>query len=1062
MLMQHSFPKRTVTVQRRFLFLALLAVLPLIALIFFLGLREYRLQLFNVLEAREAAVKARQLELEGLAAVKRSEVTMLASVLRSDLETIQSTGQQPSVGPALESRRFQLIVGSQSDRSERNGVVLGLRDSVAARSSGLAELAAIYRLFPVQAATHFANAKLGWTYFAASNKDFLAIYPWALPEAILGQQEPAQSGTFARLFASDAFQVYSDPNRSQRAPFWTPAHLDFLGDTRVLTFAVPVEARGVQYGLFAAQIPVLELARILLNFDTPDTALTLLDQHGDVLATSSLSLLPDQTDFLAKDMSQRLQPGFAGVINAQNITVSAVQGTPWRLVVTTPETIVRERAMSAAMPYALALAGIFLTFAMVLVLLQHQLIRPATRIVNYVAAGANGKHVPAPRVPTAWQTLADQVVSAARTREAHLHQLRAMIDGIPLRAVYIDHKYIYRDANREFLDFVGMTMDQLAGKSVTEVLGEVVQQHYERLAPSILKGEVARFEGWIEYYGRGNRYLQVSILPFKALDEEQPGFLTFTRDLTELKLAEIESARSSEAFAASEVLHRSVVMSALDGIIVMDDTGTTLEFNPAAQAMFGYRADEAIGQPVSELIIPPELREAHTRGMEQFVKTGMRRAIGRRIEIDGMRKDRTRIPVELTIAEVKIGSRQTFISHLRDLTEQRMKQRELDEQRDKLHQAEKMTAMGSLLAGVAHELNNPLAVVVAQSTLLEELAADPSIKKRAERIHAAADRCGRIVKTFLAMARQQAPNRATISLSEIVEFALVVTIYGLQTSGVEVEKRLSSEELLVDADSDQLSQVVANLLVNAQQALATVDLPRRLLIETGLLDAGSVYIRIADNGPGVPEELRERIFEAYFTTKPAGAGTGIGLAVSRNIVRAHGGGLSLENMSGEGASYSGASFLLELPLAKVKRQQVEQAASPSNLAGFSILVVDDEPDVGGTLADILESMGAQTELVLSRAEAMERLSARAFDLVMSDLRMPDGGGVALHRELSESGNALAESMVFVTGDTVAGPGLITSSVGHPAPLVLEKPFGRNDVAAIVQAALERSGRLPAS
>jgi PAS domain S-box-containing protein len=1055
--MRRGIDRRPQTVQRRFLVLALMAILPLIVLISYLGLREYRLQTANVLSARETAVKERQLELEGLAAVKRSEVSMLASALQSELEAERPAAPQDALSDgAIENRGFQLLP-SHASADERNGVILGLREAIMLRASGFAEIAAIRRLFPIQAATHAASARLGWTYFAADTKDLFAIHPWTIPEVILGYQPALEADAFRRLFESEAFRLYSDPVRRQREPFWTPVHLDFLGDTRVLTLAVPVEAKGARFGMFAAQIPISELARILLNFDTPSTALSLVDQHGEILATSSLSLLSDRTDFLSKDRAKQLQPGFTGTINEQNVAVSGVQGTPWRLVAMTPATVVRASAINATAPYGLALIAIFLTFAVVLLLLQHQLIRPVTSIVNFVAAESRGRSLPAPNVPPAWQVLADKVASAARNREAHLHQLRAMIDGIPLRAVYIDHKYIYRDANKEFLDFVGMELGELAGKSVTEVLGENVQQHYERLAPSILKGEVARFEGWIEYYGRGNRYLQVSILPFKALDEDEAGFLTFTKDLTDLKLAEIESARHSEAHAASEALHRSVVMSALDAIIVMDDEGIALEFNPAAQTMFGYSAAEAVGKPVSQLIVPPALREAHSHGLERYLRTGTKHVIGRRVEIEGMRRDGAQIPVELTITEVKIGARQMFISHLRDLTDQRAKKRELDEQTEKLHQAEKLTAMGSLLAGVAHELNNPLAVVVAQSTLLEELADSPSIKKRAERIHAAADRCGRIVKTFLAMARQQAPSRDTVNLSQIIEFAMAVMSYGLKTSGVEVEMRLSSEELLVDVDSDQLSQVVSNILVNAQQALATVDTPRRLVIETGRSGDGSVFIRIADNGPGVSAELHERIFEAYFTTKPVGAGTGIGLAVSRNIVRAHGGSLSLEE-TGQG----GASFLLELPAAGLAMRERERLAPRGSFDGFSILVVDDEPDVGGTLADILDSMGAETALVLTRSDAMMQLRNGRFDLVMSDLRMPDGGGTALHRELSEGGNPLAASMVFVTGDTVAGPGFITSTLGEPSPLVLEKPFGRDDVASIVQAALERGGKLPAA
>ena len=1035
-------------IQSRFIALALLALLPLTILLGYLGWREYQQQLGNVLSVREASVKARQLELEGLAAVIRSEVSMIASALSSDLDIAWSEPTRPgSIDPAPGEGVQMLNRRPDPERGERHGIVIGVPNTIRARDWSRSELAAINRLFPIQAATHAANSTLRWTYYLSSARDLAAIYPWAPMETVLGTpaQQPA---AFAMLFEGELFRLYSDENRPRRAPFWTPMHLDLSQDFRVLTFAAPVEARGVRRGLVATELAVTELARILTAIETPGTAVSVIDQTGEVLATSSLSLAAEGIAFLSKELTSRLNTGFNGVIDGQNIVVTSVEGTPWRIVTMTPDSEIRRRALQAVIPYALSLAGVFATLAIVLLLLQHQMIRPAARLVSYIAAEARGEAKAPPVVPPAWRMLSDKVSAAAKNREAHVHQLRAMIDGIPLRAVYIDHNYVYRDANREFLDFVGLTLDQLAGKTVKEVLGENVQHEYVRLAPQIRRGEVARFEGWIQYYDRGRRFLQVSILPFKALDEDEPGFLTFTRDLTELKNAELDSAKNVEALAASEALHRAVVVSALDGIIVMDDKGLTLEFNPTAEAMFGYSAKEAIGRPVGDLIVPAAARAAHTGGMERYLASGVPHVIGRRVEVEGLRKDGTLIPVELTVNEVNAGGRRIFTSHLRDLTDARAKKKELDEQREKLHQAEKMTAMGSLLAGVAHELNNPLAVVVAQSTLLEETADTPATKKRAERIHAAADRCGRIVKTFLAMARQQAPNRTAVTLARVVESALAITIYGLRTSGVEVRTAFAPETPVVDADADQLSQVVSNLLINAQQAMTGIDPPRLLSIETGRTAAGMAFIRLTDNGPGVPEHLRESIFDAYFTTKPVGVGTGIGLSVSRNIIRAHGGILSLER-SGPGET----AFLIELP-ASVPASTARQEEGPrSILSGRRILVVDDEPDVGATLAEILERMGATTALAATRAEALEEIERAPFDLIMTDLRMPDGGGVELHRDLAARHHPLAGRMIFVTGDTVAGPALVSLAVQGEAPRILEKPFSPADVAAAVQAAL---------
>ena len=208
----------------------------------------------------------------------------------------------------------------------------------------------------------------------------------------------------------------------------------------------------------------------------------------------------------------------------------------------------------------------------------------------------------------------------------------------------------------------------------------------------------------------------------------------------------------------------------------------------------------------------------------------------------------------------------------RDITEKKRASEELVRQREMLHQREKLAALGSLLAGVAHELNNPLSVVVARAAILEERD-DPATREAASKIRAAAERCARIVRTFLAMARQQQPERVPVAISEVVSAALDITGYALKTSGIEVTLDLAEHVPPVLADADQLHQVFMNLIINAQQALQ--DQPRRRkLTLTSRFDPGANAIRIAvaDNGPGIPEAVRNRIFEPYFTTKPLGTG----------------------------------------------------------------------------------------------------------------------------------------------------------------------------------------------
>ena len=250
----------------------------------------------------------------------------------------------------------------------------------------------------------------------------------------------------------------------------------------------------------------------------------------------------------------------------------------------------------------------------------------------------------------------------------------------------------------------------------------------------------------------------------------------------------------------------------------------------------------------------------------------------------------------------------------RDLTElkeheQQLAERaaEIERQRSRIAEIEKLSAMGTLLAGVAHELNNPLAIVLAQSTLLLERAATDDVRARAERIHAAAERSGRIVRSFLAMARETAPTRRPVLVNDVVHSAVDAMGYGLRGADVEVSIDLAPDLPPIQADGDLIGQVLTNLLINAQQVLAGQPAPRRVIVRSRMTQDG-VVLEIEDNGPGVPAAIASRIFDPYFTTKAPGVGTGIGLAICRNVVLAHGGSIELDS-----SVTTGARFRVALP-----------------------------------------------------------------------------------------------------------------------------------------------------
>jgi PAS domain S-box-containing protein len=383
-----------------------------------------------------------------------------------------------------------------------------------------------------------------------------------------------------------------------------------------------------------------------------------------------------------------------------------------------------------------------------------------------------------------------------------------------------------------------------------------------------------------------------------------------------------------------------------------------------------------------------------------------------------------------------------------DITERKREEEELERRRAVLAQSEKLADMGSLLAGVAHELNNPLAIVLGQAELLGRDAHDGAMLRRTESLKHAAERCARIVRNFLSLARQRPPERQRVCLNQIVREAIELLAYGLRVDNVEIVLELDSTTPFIWADPHQLHQVLINLLTNAHYAVRRQEGPRQIRVRSSWR-AEAVLLTVADNGYGVPATVQGRLFEPFFTTKPQGEGTGLGLSLCRGIVESHAGVIWLDT-----TATRGATFIVELPVGVQLEEERVAAAEPDRpVPAQSILVVDDEPIMAAVLREMLLDDGHAVDVAANGREALERVRGTRYDLVITDVRMPELDGVSFYRAARALMPENAARFVFMTGDGLTRDTL--EFLSQPGRVHLEKPFGPADVRRTISSVLDR-------
>ncbi len=481
-------------------------------------------------------------------------------------------------------------------------------------------------------------------------------------------------------------------------------------------------------------------------------------------------------------------------------------------------------------------------------------------------------------------------------------------------------------------------------------------------------------------------------------------------DLLENEVAhQTRSLMDSLAATAEAERNLRLVMDAVpDAIIVVDREGRILEANAPAESMAAGEAPLQ-GRTVFEFFAP---------AAAPVVGERMAAAFGgevQRFEVSFVQDDGTRGLRSVLYAPVRErggGKIARVLVLARDVTDQKRTEAQLQ-------QAEKLTAMGQLVSGVAHEINNPAAIIsgFAQTLLLDDLK--PEHRDMLQMVYDEATRIGRITSNLLAFARAGGKQRTLVDLNDIVRRTFALRSYHLSTLNITVSLQLDRDDPKIWADASELQQVLLNLLINAEQALVTVEPPRTITVRSRAGEHEAV-LEIADSGPGIPPEIRAKIFDPFFTTKAEGVGTGLGLSICYGIAHEHGGRIWLESEPGRGAR-----FFVALPRdhrhdARAPLDTAAPAPPPTAATGtLTVLVIDDETALRNALLRFLGRRGIQGHGAADGTEALGLLGQRDFDVIISDVRMPGMSGREFLERLRRERPELTARVVFSTGDTFA-------------------------------------------
>ena len=643
--------------------------------------------------------------------------------------------------------------------------------------------------------------------------------------------------------------------------------------------------------------------------------------------------------------------------------------------------------------------------------------------------------------------MADRPVSTQGDIE--LDVLRALLEtldasqvGLSIVAVDVDPpEYLFVNAGGAAR--LGYTVEDFKKIPIWQLfapadLAAIRARHEDRLADPT---GTRRFEMYVTH--KNGTRIPLEVTTTRVVFNGRPANVSFTQDAS----SRIEAVRALEA---SEARFRLLVESAPDGVVIL--RGTTLSYlNSAAAAMLGFEMpDDALGKSITSLLSPTDAARAESR-LAELHRTKKRFADS--AEYRSRHRNGAEISVEISSMPIEFEGTFATLAVARDITERKA-------MHEKMVQADRLAAVGTLAAGIAHEINNPLAYVLLGLQYLERelprLANDPSrltdALSRVSEIKSGAERVGGIVSGLKMFARANEAERGPVDIRTVVDSAIKIADNELRHRAHLI--RTYETNAIVHGNAARLEQVFLNLLVNAAHAVSDHE-PARAEIHVHVASpcAERVVVEVVDNGVGIPQDVLPRVFDPFFTTKPVGVGTGLGLPICRSIVEGFGGAIAIESTEGQGTKVRVElpAFLQPSPPEDDERPAAQSSYPPPDRG--RILVIDDEPLVASLLGRLL-SPAHEVSVVTSAVDALAKMEETTFDAIICDVMMPGTTGMDFYMMIRAKSPRLAERIVFVTGGAfVPRIADFLASVDNPK---LDKPI---DVKALLRTVREIRSRM---